>query len=261
VESATDQELLDKAQARLLRMREERKVTEPHGLNLLSMALTERIARCKEKAGELRTRGVLVFPVNEDKEDQKPKPVSILGACGVDQKYRNCTFDSFHGGARLVENLKRLTEEGKSAILTGNTGCGKTHLAAAMMAEFLKSRSDALFVTLPDLLLEIRSSFSERSNTTEKSLVERFSTKQFLVLDDLGAEKPSEFTVATLYLILDRRIRQERQTVITTNLMNMDAITEYAGARIASRISEMELIKVNLPDYRKRKCGGDHVGQ
>lgn len=251
METAADQDLLDMAQARLLRMREELKVTEPRGLNSLSTGLTEIMQSCRRKSEELRNSGMILFPIAEPEEE--PRPVSILSSCGVDRKYRDCTYENFQGGAKLVENIKRLVESGKSIVLSGNTGCGKTHLAVAMMAEFLKTRLDALFVTLPDLLLEIRSSFSERSTNTEKSLVEWCSTKQFMVLDDLGAEKPSEFTVATLYLIFDRRIRQERQTIITTNLMNLDAITEYAGARIASRISEMELINVNMPDYRKRR--------
>jgi len=247
--TATDQQILETAQAKLLHMREEHKATDLRGRSLQYSDLTEAIASCRRKSEALRESGAFIV---SDSQREEPKSGSILSYCGVDRKYRNCTFESFRGGAQLVEKLRRLTEGGQSVILSGNTGCGKTHLAVAMMSEFLKGKSiSALFVTLPELLLEIRSSFSERSTTTEKSLVERFSSKQFLVLDDLGAEKPSEFTVATLYLILDRRIRQERQTIITTNLMNMDAITEYAGARIASRISEMELIKVNMPDYRK----------
>lgn len=213
------------------------------------MDLNDVIESCKKRAAECQESGLIIFPGTEEREERKP--VSILGACGVDKKYRGCTFGNFQGGARLTKDLKRLAAEGKSVLLSGGTGCGKTHLAVAMMVEFLKSNHDALFVTLPDLLLEIRSSFSEKSGTTEKGLVEWFSTKQLLVLDDVGAEKPSEFTVATLFLILDRRIRQERQTIITTNLQAMRDIEEHAGARIVSRISEMEFIKVNMPDYRK----------
>jgi len=224
-------------------------VTETPGPSLLSTDLNEIIDNCKKKSADLINSGVIIFPGAEEVE---VRPVSILGACGVDKKYRSCSFDTFQGGRKLIEDLKRLTNEGKSVILTGNTGSGKTHLAVSMMAEFVKGRFDALFVTLPDLLLEIRDSFSGKSSITEKAIVEWYSTKQFLVLDDVGAEKPSEFTVSTLYLILDRRIRQERQTIITTNL-DMRGIEEYAGARIASRISEMENIKVNMPDYRKAR--------
>jgi len=239
-------------------MREEHKVTGAPGLSPPFTDLIEAIERCRQKSDELRKSGVILFPGTEEQEE--PKPVSILGSCGVDRKYRDCTFESFKGGARLVEDLKCLASHGKSILLTGNTGTGKTHLAVAMMAEFIKCRLDALFVTLPDLLLEIRSAFSEKSTITEKALVEWYSTKQFMVLDDLGAEKPSEFTVATLYLILDRRIRQERQTIITTNL-TIGEIAEYSSARIASRISEMDTIKVNMPDYRKMRQGRNHVSQ
>jgi len=230
---------------------------ETPGLNPLSMALTEQIERCRVKSDELQKSGVIIFP--GDDAQKEAKPVSRLGVCGVDRKYRNCSFDNFQGGAKLVGILKHLAAEGKSVLLTGNTGCGKTHLAVSMMNEFIKHSQDALFVTLPELLLEIRSSFYGSSGTTEKALVDWYSTRQFLVLDDLGAEKPSEFTVATLYLILDRRIRQERQTVITTNLKTMEEIEQYAGSRIASRISEMELITVNMPDYRKMRRRGNHV--
>ena len=187
-------------------------------------------------------------------EELKQSPISILSCRGVDKKYQECRFDNFRGGSHLGRDLKRLISEGKSIVLSGNTGCGKTHLAAAMMAEYLKHQNttEEFFITIPDLLLEIRTSFSEKSETTEKEIVERFAAYQLLVLDDLGAEKPTEHTVATLSLILDRRIRQERQTIITTNL-SLDAVAEYSNARIASRISGMECIAINMPDYRKKR--------
>lgn len=251
METATDQ-VLQEAQEKLLSMRKERKVTMSHGLSLQSTDLSDVIERCKQRSEEAQKNGVIPLPVTDEASNDL-KPVSVLGACGVDKKYRGCTFETFHGGDRLVGVLKQMARDGESVLLAGNTGCGKTHLAVAMMAEFVKRRMDALFITLPDMLLEIRSSFSEKSEVTEKHLVELYSAKQLLVLDDLGAEKPSEFTIATLYLILDRRIRQERQTIITTNLKSMREIADYAGARIASRISEMELVAVNLPDWRKKR--------
>jgi len=74
----------------------------------------------------------------------------------------------------------------------------------------------------------------------------------FLIIDDLGAEKSTEFSITTLYIILDRRIRELKTTIITTNL-SMSQIEEHLGARIASRLSEMKNIKINMPDHRKRR--------
>lgn len=220
---------------------------EPHGRGQLNTDLTDIIERCKIKSEENQKNGVISFP-----KEAEDRPKSLLSYAGVDKKYITCTFESFHGAERLKEDLSRMANNGVSVLLTGGTGSGKTHLAVAMLAGYLKNHADALFITLPDMLLEIRSAFSDKSTTTEKGLVELYSSRQFMVLDDLGAEKPSEFTVSALSLILDRRIRQEKQTVITTNL-SMEAIEEYSSSRIASRISEMEVIKVNMPDYRKKR--------
>jgi len=247
METATVNQELIAAQERLLAKRQDLKAMENPGLSSPNTDLTEIIERCKQKA---KDSGVIDFPATAKEE----KPKSLLAHCGVDKKYLQCSFENFQGGEKIKADLLHLTRSGKSVLLAGNTGCGKTHLSVAMLAEYLKhGKHDALFIALPDLLLEIRSSFSDKGLMTEKELVDLYSSKPFLVLDDMGAEKPTEFTVATLSLILDRRIRQERQTIITTNLISIKAIEEYSSARIASRISEMETVKVSMPDYRKKR--------
>jgi DNA replication protein DnaC len=78
--------------------------------------------------------------------------------------------------------------------------------------------------------------------------------KPFLVLDDLGAEKDSEHALTTLYLIIDRRNRDELPTVVTTNY-TPDEIESRLGARIASRLADMKTISLmKICDYRKRRA-------
>ena len=88
---------------------------------------------------------------------------------------------------------------------------------------------------------------------SEDEIISRYSEIPVLVLDDLGAEKVSEFAITTLYIILDRRIRECRKTIITTNL-SKEEIDATFGARIASRLGGMENIKINMPDYRKNRA-------
>jgi DNA replication protein DnaC len=73
-----------------------------------------------------------------------------------------------------------------------------------------------------------------------------------LVLDDLGAEKTTEFAITTLYIIIDRRIRDAKRTIITTNL-SLKEIEDKLDARIASRLSGMQNVKISMPDYRKKR--------
>ncbi|MDD5353356.1 MAG: ATP-binding protein [Candidatus Omnitrophica bacterium] len=194
----------------------------------------------------------------DNEEPLKVKTESWPGRySGVPKLYGNCTFDNYQGNEKLITELRN---EKNNLVLRGNTGCGKTHLAVAILntakIENVHHNSwrytEKKFITVPDLLLRVRSAFKDNSNESEDEIIKEFTDIPLLVLDDLGAEKTSEFVVTTLYIILDRRIRDCRKTIITTNLSQTE-IEETFGARIASRLSSMENIKINMPDWRKKR--------
>lgn len=175
-----------------------------------------------------------------------------LKCSGVPKLYSECTFENYQGHEKLITDLKEITQKDCSMVLRGNTGCGKTHLAVATLKIQSPSPYNSKFITAPDLLLKIRSSFSDGAAISEGEIIREYSEIPTLVLDDLGAEKTSEYAITTLYIILDRRIRECRKTIITTNL-SKEEIEETFGARIASRLAGVENIKINMPDYRKKR--------
>lgn len=245
----TDDPILQAAQEKLL---EKRKATTNHTQSTTTSGLGESIQdianRCIEKSKENKNNGLLLY-TNKAEEPQPKKPA--LAYCGVSPKYLQCRFDNFTGGEKISKVLMPLAKTDDSILLTGQTGCGKTHLAVALLAEYpCVEATDPVFVTVPELLLKIRTCFSPKATLTEEELINNYASCEVLVLDDLGAEKESEFVIVTLYLIIDRRNRYGRKTIITTNL-SLPEIEEKLGARIASRLSEMKVIKINMPDYRK----------
>ena len=134
-------------------------------------------------------------------------------------------------------------------FLTGPRGTGKSHFAVAAMREILKrdgkqrregTSSDyahCTWVTAPDLLLEIRASFNRKDSGTEEDVVNRYSDwRHVLVLDDLGAEKTSEWAMSTLFTIINRRYENLAHTIITSNL-SLKELSAQIGDRIASRIA------------------------
>jgi DNA replication protein DnaC len=207
--------------------------------------------RCKEKAKDCGR----VYIVPEEKiYSNKPVEESWFGKYdGVSRLYKDCSFETFQGNDKLKSDLKGISVTDQSIVLRGPTGCGKTHLAISTIKErFNKSlRSNSVFITVPDLLLKIRTSFNGGAES-EEEIIRQFSDIETLVLDDLGAEKTSEYSITTLYVILDRRIRECLKTIITTNLLQSEIEATF-GARIASRMSAMENIKINMPDYRKKR--------
>jgi DNA replication protein DnaC len=189
-----------------------------------------------------------------------------LKLANVPQKYINSSFKDFIGNEKLVMELQK--SDGENIVLYGNTGCGKTHLAVGMIRNaFIKNINNLLntdlcgrhavvnqilFKPVPDLLLEIRQSFRDNARTSEEEIINKYCGAKLLVLDDLGSEKTTEYSITTLYIIIDRRDRDLLPTIITTNLSQKE-IEEKLGARIASRLAGMKNIKINMPDYRKKR--------
>jgi DNA replication protein DnaC len=186
---------------------------------------------------------------------------------GVPAKYLDRSYETFTGNQKAIDECKKY--QSGSCVLHGQTGCGKTHLAVSIMRERLKndilgliereweqghaySPEYSKFVTIPDLLLEIRSSFHGEPEETEEQIIDKYSTVPFLILDDLGSEKTTDFAITTLYIIIDRRDRELLPTVVTTNLSSQE-IEEKLDARIASRLAGWKNIKINMPDYRKKR--------
>jgi DNA replication protein DnaC len=143
-----------------------------------------------------------------------------------------------------------------SLFLHGPAGTGKTHLAVALLREHLKEFESIFpgrFVEVPELLMEIRDTFREKAEHSEMELLDRYSCCELLVLDDLGAEKPSEWVTQTLYLLINRRYTGEKRTIVTSNL-SLPQLSERLGDRIVSRLAGMcEVVELTGKDRRLKR--------
>jgi DNA replication protein DnaC len=228
-----------------------------HIPSMLNTELAEVIEKAKEKQKEFMQNHEFTAPEIAEKIYTPKKPSVDLPA-----RYKGCTLDNFAGNEKLISAIRDSLGKRESVYITGKTGCGKTHLAAAIVKEIPTETKyfwngcghipGTVFITAPELLLKARSAFSDSAKMSEEAIIDYYSGCDLLCLDDLGAEKTTEYAITTLYLIIDRRIREERQTIITTNL-SLDGIESTLGARVASRLAEMKIIKINMPDYRKNR--------
>ena len=105
----------------------------------------------------------------------------------------------------------------KGLLLTGASGVGKTHLAVAALKELIARGHAGLFCDYRELLKEIQSSYNPSSESTEMSILEPVRTVEILVMDDLGASKPSAWVLDIIGLVLNARYNEKRVTILTTN--------------------------------------------
>ena len=139
----------------------------------------------------------------------------------------------------FVRNIDDNLSRGKSLWLYGETGTGKTSLAMLISSEALKAGRSVAIYSMPRLLAAIRATFGEHSAWSYEELFERLTSVDLLHIDDVGAEKTSEWVLEQLYAIINERWQEERSIVITTNLLNKDALGEQIGTRTVSRLEAM----------------------
>ncbi|MEG2658681.1 MAG: ATP-binding protein [Clostridiales bacterium] len=128
-------------------------------------------------------------------------------------------------------------KEALGIVFMGSVGCGKTYLAAAIANRLIENKIDVEFVVVPDFLDELRSTFDYDSPATEIELMNRIKKVPVLILDDLGAHNYTEWSIKTLFAIINYRVNYELPMVVTTNLSAIE-IEELIGARIYSRLVE-----------------------
>lgn len=154
----------------------------------------------------------------------------------------------------FVEELDSRLDQGRGLWLFGDTGTGKTTLAMLISKAALEAGRTVAIYSLPKLLARIRRTYdSEPGGDSYLSFFERLTSVDLLHIDDLGAEKRSDWVLEQLYALVNERYEAERSILITTNLPHPE-LEEQIGSRTVSRLTQMcDEIEVRGEDRRYGK--------
>jgi DNA replication protein DnaC len=166
----------------------------------------------------------------------------------IPRKYRGVSFERppvteiapavVRAVRRYVTDLDENLAAGRGLWLYGSVGTGKTTLAMLVSKAALDAGRSVAIYSLPRLLAEIRTTFDADNDRSYVDLLDRLADVDLLHIDDVGAEKTSEWVLEQLYAIINARYEEQRSVVITTNL-ERDELVSQITERTVSRLEEM----------------------
>ena len=181
----------------------------------------------------------------------------------ISKKLLKASFGTYKPFNKTQEYAKRVAvryvevfnpNEPRNLMFYGGYGVGKSHLAKSITDGVIDKGYSAIFSSVPKLLTKFRSTYDKNAEFSEEELIEALNTVDLLVLDDLGAEKTTDWALEKLFEIVD--YRQGMCTVYTSNLTPRELL-EKLGERNTSRIlnEDTEVIKMDGDNYRLRRLG------
>lgn len=202
----------------------------------------------------------------------------LLAEAKIPPRYESCDFAAYRveGAQKALAAAKLAAQKfveqyplnKTGLLLIGPSGVGKTHLSVAILRELTAAKGIAcLFCDYRELLKQIQNSYNPSVQVTELDLLRPVFQTEVLVLDDLGAVKPTEWVWDTVSVILNTRYNENLTTIITSNFQDGPAagvagprgpareetLGDRIGERMRSRLCEMcRVIVLNAPDYRQK---------
>lgn len=199
--------------------------------------------------------------------------VQLTEAARIPRRYEGCSFDTyqpqgqpnspnFRSQASALIASKHLVDEFPNLeigmLFIGPCGVGKTHLATAIIASLIHRKSvPCLFYDFRDLLKEIQDSYNPISHSSELRVLAPVYEADVLVLDELGASKPTDWVRDTMTQIINKRYNDKKITIFTTNYLDEvtspseETLTDRVGMRLRSRLHEMcKVIQITGDDFR-----------
>jgi DNA replication protein DnaC len=162
----------------------------------------------------------------------------------IPKKYRGSSFDrapvtdmpgpQVQVVRRFVRQIDENLDAGRGLWFYGSVGTGKTTLAMLVSRAALDGGRSVAIYSLPRLLAEIRATFETESQGSYVDFLDRLAAVDLLHVDDVGAERTSDWVLEQLYAIVNARYEDERSVIITTNL-ERDALVEQIKERTVYR--------------------------
>ena len=198
------------------------------------------------------------IPLDDDPNTSRPcecrerrvnRAVSGRMGSGIPKRFRGVSFDRkpicdldplvLREVRAFAERIAARVDAGQGLWFYGDVGTGKTSLAMLVSKAAQDAGRSVAIYSVPRLVAEIRDTYGSDSADSYMRLFRRLCAVDLLHLDDLGAERRTEWVLEQLYSIINERWQNERSILVTTNITDLDQLREQVTDRTVSRLAEI----------------------
>jgi DNA replication protein DnaC len=175
---------------------------------------------------------------------------NLLIGSGITPRFRECTLDTYLTAGdqakvqalaecrQYVQRFDENYEVGRCLILSGNVGTGKTHLASGMARAVIQQYgASALIVTVAEIVRVAKETMIKGVKFTERDVIDELAGVELLLIDEVGAQRGTEYEQALLHEVIDRRYQLMIPTVLISNEL-VDNLKSFIGQRALDRLRE-----------------------
>lgn len=198
------------------------------------------MCKCRTEAEQLRKEQMQ--KEEEMRSIQRARISSMMDntfgtACFANYQLRNGNERHLKVAKKYCIEFSKMYERNQGLLFWGTVGTGKSYTAACIANYLLEANTSVIMTSFVRILQEMQGFDRER----EESFTNKLNSVKLLIIDDLGAERSTDYALEKVYGIIDNRYRAKKPLILTTNLtlQQMQEATDIRYARIYDRIFEM----------------------
>lgn len=211
------------------------------------------VCRCRKK--ELKEKEERDLNLEKQERLKSLMKNSLMEKSFFEKTFEDWDFNKgprsmYNLGTKYSENFNKAKENGLGLLIHGSPGNGKSYLSFAIANRLLQKQTPVICISINGLLERIRETYSRWGKEGETEILKSLGNADLVVLDDLGVEQSTEWSVTKIYNIIDSRYRNKLPLIVTTNV-SIEDLKEMYGERTVDRLLEMcTPIKNNGPSIR-----------
>jgi DNA replication protein DnaC len=184
------------------------------------------------------------------KEDERIKWAAILKESGMPERFANQSLSTYFvdkqnaNQVRIYEfccdyadNFSEIKKTGRSFLMLGKVGTGKTHLSVGIALQIMKNGYSAVFTSASKMLRAIKDTYRKDSDYSESDVIKKYTSCGLLIVDEVGVQRGSEYEKDMLFDVINERYESVKPTIILSNLA-IDEVKLFLGERVFDRLRE-----------------------